>query len=81
MTLLKKFKDKKVHIILNTADKISFDGKIIDEFDNFIEIITDYSQYANHQQHILNKILFFKFTNTKKNINFKAIYSPFFIYC
>ena len=48
MTLLKKFKDKKVHIILNTADKISFDGKIIDEFDNFIEIITDYSQYAKN---------------------------------
>ncbi|MDU1911766.1 hypothetical protein [Fusobacterium sp.] len=57
MTLLKKFKDKKVHIILNTTDKISFDGKIIDEFDNFIEIITDYSQYVNHQQHILNKNL------------------------
>ena len=57
MTLLKKFKDKKVHIVLNTTDKTSFDGKIIDEFDNFIEIITDYSQYANHQQHILNKNL------------------------
>lgn len=55
MTLLKKFKDKKVHIILNTADKISFDGKIIDEFENFIEITTDYSQYANHQQHIFRQ--------------------------